>query len=144
MFNKQSDPQNKSVSKKVETIIGPAIKVKGNFHGQGNTVVEGELEGSLKTDADVFVGDNAKILANIEAKTARLGGQISGDIKILSHLEIVASAHITGNIECESLTVESGAVINGEFKMAKSGDSKKESRNKNEEAEAENKMSENQ
>lgn len=118
MFKKQNNSQHKISSKKVETIIGPAIKVKGNFHGQGNTVVEGELEGSLKTDADVFVGDNARILANIEAKTARIGGKVSGDIKIKGHLEIVASANIEGNIECESLSVESGSVINGKFKMA--------------------------
>jgi cytoskeletal protein CcmA (bactofilin family) len=56
--------------KKIETVIGPNIKVKGNFNGSGNTVVEGFLEGSLKTNGNVFVGDKANIVANIKAKTA--------------------------------------------------------------------------
>ncbi len=124
---KNSTLQGKTNNKKAETIIGPAIKVKGNFKGKGNTVVEGELEGSLKTDSDVFVGDNAKILANINAKTARIGGKVVGDIKIEGHLDIVASANLSGNIECSSVSVEKGAAINGQFKMSGVEDSPEKS-----------------
>ena len=116
MFKKENG-ENLTDPKKAETIIGPSIKVKGNFKGQGNTVIEGILEGSLKTDADVYVGDNAQIFANIEAKTARIGGRIKGNIKTEKHLQIVASAKIAGDIYCSSLSVESGAVINGQLIM---------------------------
>lgn len=129
MFKKSNYPevQNKisSSGKKAETIIGPAIKVKGNFNGKGNTIIEGELEGSLKTDADVFVGSNANILANIKAKTAKIGGKIVGDIKIDEHLDIMSSANLSGNIECKTLSIESGAVINGQFKMTPEGEAEK-------------------
>ena len=103
--------------KEVETLIGPSIKVKGNFHGQGNIVVEGILEGSLKTSKNVFIGDKAKITANIEAEQARIGGEIKGDIKVSENLTIVSSARINGNIECSSLSVEKGAIINGNCLM---------------------------
>lgn len=108
--------------KKIETIIGPSIKVKGNFNGQGNTVVEGVLEGSLKTDAHVFVGNNAKVKANIDAKTAKIGGAIEGNIKTAKGLEITQTARISGDIYCGDLSVESGAIINGQCIMNKEAD----------------------
>lgn len=118
MFRKQDE---KETMKEVETIIGPSIKVKGNFNGQGNIVVEGILEGSLKTNGDVFIGDKAKISASIEAREARIGGEVSGNIKIKKYAEIVASARIFGDIECSSISVERGAIFNGKCSMMAEG-----------------------
>ena len=101
----------------VETIVGPSLKVKGNFKGKGNIIVEGEVEGSLKTEGYVYVGDKAKITANIEAKTSRIGGVVTGNVKIKEHLDVVKSAQINGDIECASLSVEKGAKINGKCSM---------------------------
>ncbi len=115
MFKKNVSKRNQP--KKIETVIGPNIKVKGNFNGEGNTVIEGSLEGSLKTNGDVYIGDNAKVLANIKSKTARVGGVVTGDIYASGHLEIVSSARISGNIECKTLSVESGSLLNGQCTM---------------------------
>ena len=114
MFNK---PETKEKFKEVETIIGPSIKVKGNFNGQGNIVVEGTLEGSLKTNGDVFIGDKAIIIANVEAKEVHISGKIDGNIKVKKHLEIADTAKINGDIECSSLSIDTGAVLNGKCTM---------------------------
>ncbi len=108
--------------KGAETIIGPSVLIKGNFNSQGNIIVDGVLKGDVKTSSNIFIGDKAKVTANIEAKTARAGGEIKGNIKIKEHLEIVSSAKIEGDIECLSLSVENGALINGKFTMAKPGE----------------------
>jgi len=114
MFKKQDE---KEKIKEVETIIGPSIRVKGNFNGQGNIVVEGILEGSLKTNGDIFIGDTAKITAGIEARELRVGGEVNGNIKIRKHVEIAASAKIMGDIECASISIERGAILNGKCSM---------------------------
>ncbi len=103
--------------KDIETIIGPSVKVKGNFNGSGNIVIEGVLEGGLKTKKNLFIGDKAQVSANIQAKEGRIGGNVNGNIKIEGHLTIVSSAHINGDIECSSLSVERGAVLNGKCNM---------------------------
>ncbi len=114
MFNKEHE---KGGLKEVETIIGPSVKVKGNFHGQGNIVVEGILEGSLKTGSSLYVGDKAKVTANIEAKEATIGGEVTGTIRVKGHLEIEATAKISGDIEVLSLSVARGAILNGKCVM---------------------------
>ncbi|MDD5071668.1 MAG: polymer-forming cytoskeletal protein [Patescibacteria group bacterium] len=114
MFKSQDE---KEKIKEVETIIGPSIRVKGNFNGQGNIVVEGILEGSLKTNGDVFIGDKAKIAASVEAREARIGGEVTGNIKIKKYMEVAATGKIFGDIECSSLSVERGAILNGKCTM---------------------------
>jgi len=116
MFNK--DAENANI-KTAETIIGPSIKVKGNFHGQGNIIIEGEVEGGVKTENNLLIGDKAKIKANIEAKEAKIGGDITGNIKVDGYLEITASAKINGEIEAALLSVEKGATINGKCTMGR-------------------------
>lgn len=106
--------------KDAETIIGPSVMIKGNFNSQGNIIIEGTLKGDVKTSSTIYIGDKARVTASIEAKTARAGGEIKGSLKIKNHLEVVASARIDGDIECSSLSVENGAIINGKCSMIKS------------------------
>jgi cytoskeletal protein CcmA (bactofilin family) len=117
MFNK--DQNNNSNFKDAETIIGPSIKVKGNFHGEGNIVIEGIVEGSVKTISHLLIGSKAKIIAQIEAKEAKVGGEVNGNMKIQGYLEITSSAKIFGDIEAGEISVEKGALINGKCTMVK-------------------------
>ncbi|MBT4495313.1 hypothetical protein HOC73_01045, partial [bacterium] len=41
--------EKRNSSDSIETVIGPSVKVEGDFSGQGDIVVEGIVLGSLKT-----------------------------------------------------------------------------------------------
>lgn len=114
MFNKENSEHS---VKEAETIIGPSIKVKGNFHGQGNIIIEGEIEGSVKTDNFLLVGERSRINANVEAKNAKIGGLVTGNIKIKEYLEIGPNAKINGDVETKLISIAKGAIINGRCLM---------------------------
>ena len=114
--------------KQAETIIGASVRVKGNFHGDGNIIIEGEVEGSVKTKSFLLVGKTAKISADITAKDARVGGKVSGNIKVQGYLEIESSARINGDVNAKELSIAKGAVLNGHCNM---GDNLKSDENKN-------------
>ena len=113
MFKKQ----NEESLKKVETIIGPSVKVKGDFNSNGNIIVEGTINGSLKTKGNLLVGNKAKITANVTAKEAKIGGEIKGSITVQGYLELRATAKIFGDISASELSVEKGAILNGKCAM---------------------------
>jgi len=115
MFNKQG--QGGTVSE-FETVIGPSVKVKGDFNAQGNIIVEGMVEGSLKTQGELQVGEKAKVTANVEAKEAKIGGEIRGNVKVKGFLEVTGTAKIFGDIEAGTLSIERGAIFNGKCQMA--------------------------
>lgn len=128
MFKKDLKPES---FKDVETIIGESIKVKGNFNGNGNIIIDGFLEGSLTTKGNVFIGSKAKITGSIEAQEIIINGEISGNLIAKDYLALGETAKITGDIECGKISVDAGAIINGKCQMNKgqAGEKKAESKN---------------
>lgn len=114
MFKKDLKPES---FKDVETIIGESIKVKGNFQGQGNIVVDGSLEGSLKTQGNVFIGAKAEISGSVEAQEVIINGSINGNLLVKDYLAVGETAKITGDINCLRISVDTGAIINGKCQM---------------------------
>ena len=115
MFNKNLS----SISKDgVETIIGPSVKIEGNFVCQGGIVIEGEVKGTISTAGFLQVGDKAVVIADVGAKEARIGGEVRGNIKIEGYLELTASAKIIGDLEVGSLSIARGAIIKGKCLVA--------------------------
>ncbi len=133
MFNKDNKLER---FKDAETIIGASVKVKGNFQGQGNIIVEGALEGSLKTNANLYIGEKAQVVANIEARTAIINGELRGNVKARGYLAIGETAKIFGDVHYGEISVDKGAVINGQLLMLaeehKRGESKKTEEKENE------------
>lgn len=115
MFNK--DEKN---SKEIETVIGPSVKVRGDFIGSGNLLIEGDFEGNIETSGDIRAGEGSKIVANIKAAEAAIYGLVTGDIQISGLLEIGSKANIQGNIVSGRIQVSNGAIINGTIKMISS------------------------
>lgn len=115
MFKKEEEVTIKNA----ETIIGPSIKVSGNFFGSGDIIVEGILEGEIKTSNSLYVGDKAKIKANITAKQAKISGEVQGNLVVENYLEITSTAKIYGDIQVGMLSIENGAIFNGSCNMSK-------------------------
>lgn len=103
--------------KDAQTVIGPAIKVKGNFHGRGNIIIEGSLEGSIKTDSSLLIGEKAKVKANIKAKEAIINGSVEGNVNIEKTLSLGKTASVKGDVVCAQISINQGAKINGNFTM---------------------------
>ncbi|MFH1890707.1 MAG: polymer-forming cytoskeletal protein [Candidatus Kuenenbacteria bacterium] len=101
----------------VDTIIGPSVSVEGNFKGDGNIIVEGELKGSLKTKGFLRASESSVVVANISVGSAEVSGQVSGNIKVKDNLDIKETAIVDGDIETTTISVAYGAVLNGNIKM---------------------------
>jgi cytoskeletal protein CcmA (bactofilin family) len=106
-----------SREKEVETIIGSTVKVEGDFKGNGDVVVEGEVSGKLSTKGNLSVGENAKINASVAAANAIIAGEVVGDLKVKESLELTSNAKVTGDIDVKVLTIATGASINGNIRM---------------------------
>lgn len=114
MFNKNQDNTH---SGKIETIIGPSVKVEGDFKGEGDLVIEGMLIGNLQTKNNLKIGQNAIVEAEVKANNAFISGKVKGNISVKGKIEITATAVILGDIKAQIISIESGALVQGKLIM---------------------------
>lgn len=113
MFKREeSTPTNE-----VETVIAPSVKVEGDFVAAGDVIVEGAVNGNLKTERHLRVGERAKIAANVSAGSALVSGEILGNITVKDSLEITSTGKVFGDIRTKVLTVAAGAILNGKCQV---------------------------
>ena len=105
--NKKSSPA---------TVIAKGVRLEGDFKSQGDVLIEGEVRGTIVTDGLLTLGPDALLKASVTATDAILAGKLEGNIKIKHRLEVKGTANLTGDIVCETVTVESGAVLQGNIK----------------------------
>ena len=114
MFNKNQDMGN---SKNIETIIGPSVKVEGDFKGEGDLIIEGILVGNLQTKNNLKIGQNAIVEAEVKANNAFISGKVKGNISVKGKLEVTSTAVILGDIKAQIISIESGALLKGKLEM---------------------------
>lgn len=110
-------PDEGSVKDEVETVVGPSVNVEGDFGSEGNIVVKGTVSGSVRTSKHLSVEVGAKILANVKAGTAKIAGEVRGNMKIKEVLELTSTARVLGDVEVKTLIIEAGAIISGRISM---------------------------
>jgi len=115
MFNKTQP--GSPTTKNIETIIGPSVKVEGNFKGEGDLIVEGILIGNLETNNNLKIGQNAVIQAEVKANNAFVSGKVKGNIIVKGKIEIAGTAVILGDIKAQIISIESGALLQGKLTM---------------------------
>jgi cytoskeletal protein CcmA (bactofilin family) len=93
------------------------VRVEGDFTSNGNVVIGGDVQGSVKTAGDLCVQASAKIHANVEAKNANIAGEVRGNLSVQGTLDLAATSRIDGDIAAETLIVVAGAQVNGAIRM---------------------------
>ena len=113
MFNKNERPTTRSGNGTM-SFLDAEVTVTGNIEGQGNLHIDGRVDGDV-TCATLIVGNNGQVNGNITADDAKIAGTINGTVaaKVLT---IEASARITGDLSYDSVSVETGAQVDGRVK----------------------------
>lgn len=102
----------------VDTIIGINVVLKGNLRNKGSIQVNGTIEGEVKSDENINIGETAKIKGPVTAKTIEISGEVKGLIEATDKLELNPTGRVTGDITAKSLIIKQGAVFVGKSNMS--------------------------
>ncbi len=100
-----------------DTLIGPSVKVEGDFSSQGNIHIEGALKGTMETAANLTVGEHAHLVADVKAQNAYVAGYVKGNLNVGERLELAPTSHIEGDVSAKVLVVTEGARLDGKCQM---------------------------
>lgn len=106
-----------------DTIIGADVNVKGNLKNKGSIQINGTVEGEIRSEEDITVGESASVTGPVVAKNILISGKVNGTIEATEKLEIDPTGVVQGDIKTKILIVREGANFNGTTSMA-GGDTK--------------------
>lgn len=101
------------------SVIGSDVVITGNISAKVDLHVDGRIEGDISC-ASLVQGDGSTIHGAIVAESARLAGTLQGSVDA-RELVITSSARVTGDVSYETITIEQGGHVDGQFRHKSKG-----------------------
>jgi cytoskeletal protein CcmA (bactofilin family) len=101
----------------IENIIGRSCVIRGDLAAEGAFRIDGTVEGSVESNGAVVIGDGGVVRGDVRASDVVLAGQIVGNVRCTGHLEILAKGRMEGDIDAQSVRIETGGVFRGTSTM---------------------------
>jgi len=101
----------------IENMLGRSCVVRGDLSAEGAIRIDGTVEGSVSSKGAVVVGESGLVRGGVSGCDVVIAGQVVGDIVCPGHLEILAKGRVEGDIEAQSMRIETGGVFCGTSRM---------------------------
>lgn len=115
MFSeKRSTPSGQTSER---NIIGKNTSFVGDIKSEGDFRIDGSVQGTIKTNGRVVIGQAGKVDGTIECTNADIEGKFSGNLTVDQLLSLKSTANISGEVVLGKLSVEPGANFNASCAM---------------------------
>jgi len=104
-------------SEKIDARLGSGTEFDGKLSFKGTVRIDGKFSGEIKSDGTLVVGEEADLHAEVFVNTLILKGSMTGNVTATNAVELVKTGKLHGNITTPSLSVEKGALFQGQCKM---------------------------
>ncbi len=99
------------------TVIGADTIVIGDLRGIGPYAIFGQVHGDGELEGALHLGPSASWHGNIHTRDACIAGQINGSLIVVDKLEIADTAVIRGRVSAASISIATGAIVEGEIEV---------------------------
>lgn len=118
MFGKKKQVTNNASLKRVNhapSIISEDMRLTGSIISQGEVQLDGRIDGDIKA-THLIIGTTGVVEGIVEATSVIVKGKIIGSLNA-SEVNIKNNAHVHGDIFHDTLSIEAGAIIEGNLKQ---------------------------
>lgn len=96
--------------------ISAGTVIKGEILSPGDIRIDGTFDGKLHSKGRVVIGETAVIKGDIFCDNIDLWGKVEGNLYVKDTLALKEGCIVNGNLHIKKLSVELGAVFNGNCK----------------------------
>lgn len=101
----------------LNALLGAGSVFEGKLHFEGQVRIDGTFTGEITTTDLLVIGEGAKVSATITCGSVEVKGDITGNINASDSITLRATAHVQADIYAPSLTIDKGAVFEGNSRM---------------------------
>ena len=109
---------SKKEDSSIKAYLGENVVFKGDLSFDGTVRIDGKFEGHVNTNDTLIIGETGDVVAEIVAGTVICKGKVKGAIVAATRVEMHASSKVVGDVQSPSLTMELGAVLDGNCDMS--------------------------
>ena len=99
------------------TVLGQGASLEGNIVSAGSLRIDGKVKGQINADGDVTISAQSGVEADIKAENCTVAGKFRGNIVVKGRAELARGGRVDGNITCEALVLQEGAIFQGQSVM---------------------------
>ena len=92
-------------------------RVTGQLVFQGAAKIDGNVEGEIRCNGTLTIGEGAEIRAKIAGHAVVIRGRVEGNVTAKEKVELWAPAKLHGNITTPRLIITEGVVFDGDCSM---------------------------
>jgi cytoskeletal protein CcmA (bactofilin family) len=101
-----------------EARIGTSARVRGRIHGDGDLVVEGQVDGDLAIRGDLTIAEGGSVKSEgsgrgVEAHAVHIAGALTGDVNASGPVRLSGTAQVSGNLRGSAVAIDEGARFAG-------------------------------
>ena len=100
-----------------DLLLGRGARFEGKLTFEGTVRIDARFIGSIVTNDVLVVGEAARIDAEITCGTIVVQGEVNGNIKAKTAVEIHNTGKVRGDLETPSLVIQKGALFHGASRM---------------------------
>lgn len=97
--------------------ITGTLDISGSMEGDASAgsvnVISAQVNGKVKGQGDVEIGEGSVIIGDVSAGNATVAGAVKGDFDVQESVILERSAVVMGNIKSKVIQVDNGAVLEG-------------------------------
>lgn len=107
-----------AASDSISTFLGSGARIEGVLEFEGTVRLDGKVDGKINgKNGTLIVGEGALIKSDVSVAKAIVMGEIQGGVAASEKIELYPPGKIAGDIEAPIVTIEAGAVLNGQCVM---------------------------
>ena len=97
-----------------ESLIAADITIEGKIEGGGSVRIAGKFKGDVSVQGDLTVEAGAKLTGSVRANKVTIAGELEGNVEEATHVDLLASGVVIGDLKTGTLTVAAGARMRGQ------------------------------
>ncbi len=96
-----------------ESLIAADITIEGKIEGGGSVRIAGKFKGDASVQGDLTIEAGAKLTGAVHADKVTIAGELEGNVEGASHVDLLQSGVVIGDLKAGSVTVAAGARMRG-------------------------------
>ncbi len=100
-----------------KTVLGPTLEIEGEVESGEDLVVQGSVNGKVKSEASLTVETSGRVEATITTKNLSVAGKVVGNVEASELVEVQKEGRMLGDIKAPRVRIAEGARFKGNIDM---------------------------